>query len=247
MRTVRHHPHSWPNQPQAGFTLVEVLVAISIMALLGSMSWLGMDALFRARSHSVQRAIDNQEMQITLGQWTTDLEQALLLPDTDPMGWDGQTFRLTRRAHDPQQGVIVIAWAVRSTGDTHGQSWLMRWQSAPITTVAQWDSAWEAAAQWSRGASLGQPAMLMPALGMDIHLWTHGTWVNAQSSRTATESPPPPETSPANTLTPTGPRRGRFGRLLQAGQPDGVRLMVRTPKGAWVKDWANPTFSTQRS
>ena len=240
-------PTNTQRRTQAGFTLVEVLVAVSIMALLGSMSWLGMDALFRAKAHSTQKAIDNQEMQIALGQWSTDLEQAVLLPDTDPMGWDGQTFRLTRRAGNPPQGVMVVAWAVRNTGGTNSQPWLMRWQSAPATTVAQWDDAWEAAAQWARGASLGNPAMLMPALGMDIHLWTNGTWVNAQSSRTATENTQKPDTPTPGAIAPSGQRRGRFGRLLQAGQPDGVRLMVRTPQGAWVKDWANPTFSTQKS
>ncbi len=39
-----------------GFTLVEVLVAIGVMALLALMSWRGLDAMLRTQTQLQQRA-----------------------------------------------------------------------------------------------------------------------------------------------------------------------------------------------
>ena len=58
---------------QRGFTLVEVLVALSIMALMGSMSWVGMDALLKSKERTESKSIENAQLQIALGQWASDL------------------------------------------------------------------------------------------------------------------------------------------------------------------------------
>ncbi len=213
---------------QRGFTLVEVLVALSIMALMGSMSWVGMDALLKSKERTESKSIENAQLQIALGQWASDLEQAWRPDDTDPMGWDGKAFRLTRRAQSLAQGVVVIAWAVRA-GEKGGQ-W-MRWQSQPVSTVAQWRHAWEQAANWARGAQDTQAVSLMPATSADVYLWQGQTWVNAQSSQASS-----PAQSGATPVVSTVPQ-----------QPGGVRLVVHTRAGDVTKDWVSPMWSESRS
>lgn len=214
---------------QQGFTLVEVLVALSILALMGSMSWVGMSALLQSKERTEQRGVENAQLQITLAQWNSDLDQAWQPDGAQPMGWDGKVFRLTRRAQIPEQGVVVVAWAVQSQGP--GTYW-MRWQSRPFLQMQEWKQAWEQAGNWGRGALRGEEeARLMPASAVDMYLWESYTWVNAQSSQTAR-------------------RRGSgLSRMLAAlpQQPKGVRLVLHTPAGDVTKDWISPTWSEQRS
>lgn len=215
---------------QLGFTLVEVMVAVAILAVIGSMSWVGVDALLRSQARNSAQSVHTGEVQIALGQWSADVDQAVQLHGTEPMGWDGKVFRLTRRSSAAQQGVVVVAWAVRSDGQTER---LMRWQSRPATTGAQWRAAWEEAAQWARGGALGAPAMLLASSGMDIMEWSSsGAWVNGQSTRGNVSNP-----------------RKKGGRVnaANANQPAGLRLMVYLPQGVLRKDWVNPSFSVGRS
>ena len=43
-------------RPAKGFTLIEVLVAIGVMAVLALLSWRGIDAMLRTQTHLQQRA-----------------------------------------------------------------------------------------------------------------------------------------------------------------------------------------------
>ncbi|MEG2999964.1 MAG: prepilin-type N-terminal cleavage/methylation domain-containing protein [Comamonas sp.] len=215
---------------QHGFTLVEVMVAVAILAVIGSMSWLGVDALLRSQARNSAQSERTGEVQIALGQWSADVDQAVQLHGAEPMGWDGKVFRLTRRSSSAQQGVVVVAWAVRSDGQVER---LMRWQSRLATTGAQWRAAWEEAAQWARGGALGSPAMLLVSSGMDIMEWSSsGAWVNGQSTR-------------GNVSNPR--KTGGSVNAANGNQPAGVRLIVHMPQGVLRKDWVNPSFSVGRS
>ena len=215
---------------QHGFTLVEVMVAVAILAVIGSMSWLGVDALLRSQASNSAQSVRTGEVQIALGQWSADVDQAVQLHGAEPMGWDGKVFRLTRRSGSAQQGVVVVAWAVRSDGQMER---LMRWQSRPVTTGVQWRAAWEEAAQWARGGALGSPAMLLASSGMDIMEWSSsGAWVNGQSTRGTVSNPR---------------KTGGSVNAANANQPAGLRLIVQMQQGVLRKDWVNPSFSVGRS
>ena len=58
----------------AGFTLVELLVAIAVMALLAIMSWRGLDGMARAQEQTRARSDDLLVMQAALSQWAADLD-----------------------------------------------------------------------------------------------------------------------------------------------------------------------------
>jgi general secretion pathway protein J len=82
---------------QPGFTLVELLVAIAVMALLAIVSWRGLDGMVRAADHArARRRV--LELQTVLAQWGADLDALQAFEHTEPLAWDGQALRLTRHA-----------------------------------------------------------------------------------------------------------------------------------------------------
>lgn len=213
---------------QRGFTLVELLLAIAVMALLAILSWRGIDGMVRAQELTRQRADELLVLQAALGQWGTDLDALMPLAGTTPLDWDGQVLRLTRRSSAvPDEGALVVAWTRRGTQP--GQ-WL-RWQSAPVRTHGQWQEAWQMAGQWARSPGeaerRGETALLPLA---DWRLFYHrgGAWSNPQSSIGA---------------TPAGP---------QAALPEGIRLQLtlspgQALAGQLTRDWVSPLQSGGRS
>lgn len=231
--TTIHTGIHGPTRPATarGFTLVEMLLALALLALMGSMAWLGMDALLRTQARVQEASHHNAALPIALGQWEADLQHAWTPPGTTPPHWDGQSLRLTRRwpasaadtiadtdaATNPQAnaGLTVIAWAVRPGADGQNNAQWMRWQSAPVSTLAQWQQAWNAAGQWAKSRRAdshaatdmqsSQPGngatavMLMPASAMRIDFWHNGQWADQWiTTPTAT-----PATTPAATASST--------------------------------------------
>ena len=117
-----------------GFTLIEVLVAITIMSLMAVLSWRGLDGMTRAQSQTQTRADEILTLQAGLMQWRSDLDNITQLTDAGnaaPMDWDGRVLRVTRRnTVDPTQGVLVVAWTRRVVD---GRGVWLRWQSPPLT------------------------------------------------------------------------------------------------------------------
>ena len=63
-----------------GFTLVELLVALSVMALLAVLSWRGIDSMTRTQARTQERADEVLTLQAGLNQWSADLDAMLQLP-----------------------------------------------------------------------------------------------------------------------------------------------------------------------
>ena len=104
-----------------GFTLVEVLVAMLIMALMAGMAWQGIDGIARARATS-EGSVDRMlRLNTVLIQFEQDLASLQDSHDVPALVFDGSTMRLTRRT---DVGLQVIAWSLR------GESWL-RWAGTP--------------------------------------------------------------------------------------------------------------------
>ncbi len=116
----------------AGFTLIEVLVASAILALMALISWRGLEGMSKAQEALQTRSEANQTWQVGLAQWRTDLDNMVSLPNIPALDWDGRVLRITRQhSQDPQAGMQVVAW-------TLGNGQWTRWQSPPLTQREQY-------------------------------------------------------------------------------------------------------------
>jgi general secretion pathway protein J len=109
-----------------GFTLVEVLVAMVVMATMAVMAWRGIDALSTSREVAQYRLAQTMRLQTVLDQWQTDL-RALQdsKSEVPPLSFDGGTLTLTRESPD---GLQVVVWSLREGS-------VYRWASAPLCTL----------------------------------------------------------------------------------------------------------------
>jgi prepilin-type N-terminal cleavage/methylation domain-containing protein len=57
----------------AGFTLIEVLVAMTVMAVMAMMAWQGVDGIVRARDANQSRLEQTLRLNSVIGQWEQDL------------------------------------------------------------------------------------------------------------------------------------------------------------------------------
>lgn len=219
-------------QRHAGFTLIEVLVAITVMALMSLMAWRGLDGMLRSQSGLQSRADEVRTLQAGLAQWQTDLDQMAELNDKPSWLWDGKVLRLTRRANASEEAIQVVAWTWRSdVGNPAGGDW-QRWQSAPLTSQAAWRQAWAIAEQWSQSPtddSRAGQVQIHPLSGWQIFVHRGGSWANPLSSDVVA-------VGNTNASTPSGT------------PPDGVRLILSLPQGPagagpLTLDWIRPTLT----
>ena len=216
-----------------GFTLVEMLVALFVLALLAALSWRGLDGMTRAQSQTEARSDEVLAFQTGLAQWAADLDALVQLPQLAALDWNGRVLRLTRRGTaDVADGVRVVAWARRE-----GQ-W-RRWQSPGLTTRGDVESAWLRADQWAQnpGDELrrGEVAVA-PLEEWQVFYFRGDAWTNPLSSD-AQATPGP--------IAAAGTRRAGV-------VPDGVRLVLILPPGHAIsgrltRDWVNPLVGGGKS
>ena len=206
-----------------GFTLVEMLVAIALMALMGVMAWRGLSSIQGAQIRLAQHADDTLALQAGLGQWAADLDAFALQANTPSLAWDGRVLRVLRRdSASPGDGLRVVGWSQRQVD---GIAYWLRWQSPSLRTRAELDAAWAQAARWGQNPSNEdqlREVRISPLSQWQIFYFRNNAWTNPQSSASATD---------ANAL------------------PEGVRLVLTLPAGQAIsgvltRDWARTEGST---
>lgn len=220
----------------AGFTLIELMVAIAVMALLAMLSWRGLDGMTRVQSQTQAKTDGVLALQAGLAQWQTDLDALTQQPQItgfNALDYDGQVLRLTRRyAEDATvaaagaavgESIRVVAWSQR---DVNGKSQWLRWQSEPLRTRAELLAAWLQAAQWAKSPGDTEKRREVAVAAIDrwqIYYYRNDAWSNALSSAD-----------------------GATGSA-QAALPDGVRLVLTLSAGQALagnitRDWVRPTL-----
>jgi len=236
------------NRVQRGFTLVELLVALVVMALLALLSWRGLDGMTRVQTATQTNTDGVLALQAGLSQWQTDLDALVVqanVPAVSGLDYDGQVLRLTRRYVDTavdssnaknttnSDSIRVVAWSQRgvdagmgvSSGSgavTANQSQWLRWQSAPVKTRAELQAAWLQAKQWASNATEADKKNEVAVANIDkwqVFYYRNDAWSNALSSADAGVN----------------------------DVPDGVRLVLtlapgQALTGAITRDWVKPTL-----
>ena len=219
---------------QRGFTLVELLVALSVMALLAMLSWRGLDGMTRAQETTRVRADELLSLQAGLGQWKADLDAVTVFPPATAIEWDGRALRLTRRSSDAAAaGPLVVAWTRRNV---NGSDQWLRWQSPPVRNRGELAQAWEQAGLWAQNPGEEQKrreVSITPLAEWTIYFYRDDAWTNPQSS-SATGVPQSGSGAPPDTI------------------PIGVRLVLTLPAGqamagVLTQDWVRPTVGGNKS
>ena len=164
---------------QAGFTLIEVLVAVVVMAIMSLMAWQGVDGIVRARDANQVRLEQTLRLETVVAQWEQDLASLQETDAVPALTCDGQTMRLTRRT---EGGMQVVAWALRP--DSAGATW-QRWAGPAVTTTTGLQEAWFRTQQFQGG----EPGQLRALTGLDqwqVYFFQGNAWANCQSSADVT-------------------------------------------------------------
>jgi general secretion pathway protein J len=189
-----------------GFTLVEVLVALFIMAIMAGMAWRGIDGIARARTIGRERMEQILRVDTVLTQWEQDVAALYKTDVIDPIAFDGLTMRMTRST---EGGVQLVAWSV------HNGDWT-RWASPPVTKASDLSEYWMRSQQLL-GNEPEQLHALHGVTGWQAYFCQgNNCWANAQSTGNANTpdagaSAPPPvpgggAPAKSDTKPPTGVR-----------------------------------------
>jgi general secretion pathway protein J len=213
----------------AGLTLIELLVGLSMLALLSVMSWRGLDGMLRSQERLRERGQALASLQTALAQWTLDLDRAAESPYLNALAWDGLQLRIVRRAAD-DEALVVVAWGLRpaglndgvnvgfNAGSTQATGTLVwrRWQSVPVRDRAALLKAWGEAVQGLDDANAAVTLVSAETWALQMHQ-------GADWARPPLVGPGSPLLEPATA----------------------VRLRLQLPassglQGALQLDWANP-------
>ncbi len=210
----------------AGFTLVEVLVALLIMALLAGLAWQGLDGIARARDGSKAAIERTVRLNTVLTQWQQDLQALFDTTEVPAISFDGQTLRLTRRVDD---GVAMVAWSVRD-----GQ-W-RRWATPGVTRAGDLQQNW-LRSQQLLGNEPGQVVLSGGASDWQIYFSRGGQWSNAQSTGdlAPVAAMPAASAASASSVSSVG---SAPGTALREILPDAVRLLITLDGQTLTRDIA---------
>ncbi len=174
-----------------GFTLVELLVAISILAMVAVLGWRGLDGIVRARIALTDQMEVTRGMQLAFAQMQSDCEHMAdtALLDRRPFmlaGNDRLTLVRTSYVENEPMRLQVVAYRIRD-------GMLTRRESVGTRDLLQLDVLWKAAIS---DADTTAPVTLQAGVtGMLIQGWENNQW---------RQGPPLPPEQQVLAVVPTG-------------------------------------------
>ncbi len=228
----------------AGFTLVEVLVALLAMSVMAGMAWRGIDGIVRTRDASQARLEQTLRLNTVVAQWEEDLravQDSSALPQA--LSCDGASVRLARRT---PTGLQVVAWSLRPDAD--GNAAWVRWASPPVTTRDGLRDSWQRSLQL-QGGEAGSLRALAGLAQWQVYFYQGNGWANCQSTgnftttttTTPTQVSAVPSSPPGSgASSPTGGGSGSAGNTpfnattTRQALPTGVRLLLTFAPGSGV-------------
>jgi len=157
-----------------GFTLVELLVAISILAILAVLGWRGLDGIVRARIALTEQMEVTRGMQLAFAQMQSDCEHLAgreIIGRRPNLQWDEGRFTLVRKVYNENEPAQLVVVSYRVLNGT-----LVRRESNGTRDLAQLEALWQALASDAPSES-APPVVLQGGLaGMSIQAWQANQW-----------------------------------------------------------------------
>jgi general secretion pathway protein J len=155
-----------------GFTLVELLVAISILAIVAVLGWRGLDGIVRARVALTQRMETTRGMQLAFAQMQSDCEHIVQRDVVDQRPYlliGADRLTLVREVFTENQPSRLQVVAYRIVNGT-----LMRRESQPTRDLVQLDALWQAVT--SDADTNPSVALQTDVTGMQVATWLNNAW-----------------------------------------------------------------------
>jgi general secretion pathway protein J len=150
-----------------GFTLVELLVAISVLAIVAVLGWRGLDGIVRARVALTKELEHARGMQLAFAQMQRDYSQIAeldTLVDKLPVVVEPGRIILTRKvfAENKPSHVQLISYQLKN-------GVLMRRESLPTRDLSALDKLWFSVTSESGGA----PGVVLQSgvTSMNVRIW----------------------------------------------------------------------------
>jgi general secretion pathway protein J len=159
-----------------GFTLVELLVAVAVLAIVAVLGWRGLDGIVRSRQSLTEQMEQTRGIQLAFAQLQSDMEQRVLrkqlrLRESLAADADRMIFVRTVLAEGEPSRLQVVTYRIRD-------GVLTRRESLPTRDLAQLDTLWAAAV----GDTDNAPAVALQS-GVDsmaVRGWRDGGWQPVQ-------------------------------------------------------------------
>jgi general secretion pathway protein J len=199
-----------------GFTLVEVLVALFVMAIMAGMAWKGVDGLVRARDGARSASETTLRLTNAMTQWQNDLNQIHNSSAVPALTFDGVTLRLTRHTAD---GVQLVVWTLQ------GGNWL-RWASPAVSRIAPLQQYWLRSQQVT-AIEPDALKLIDQVSDVKVYFYINNAWVNPQSTR---------DVQVVQSQAPAGSAANGVSVTSIDVLPTGVRLVLTLPQGVLTRD-----------
>jgi len=164
-----------------GFTLVELLVAITVLAIVAVMGWRGLDGIVRSRGQLTQQMEQTRGIQLTFAQLQSDLEQIAdkkLLRERQNILADNTRliFIRTVLTEAAASQLQVVSYTIRD-------GVLARRESAYTRDLLQLDALWQSAL--NDAGEPGAVALHGGVAAMAVRVWEANSWKLPENSSTS--------------------------------------------------------------
>jgi general secretion pathway protein J len=184
-----------PITSQLGLTLIELLVAISVLGIVAVLGWRGLDSIVRSRVALTSDLEQTRGMQLAFAQLQSDcahLADTSALPSRIPLAVGQGQLTLVRTVYADNQPsrLQVVSYRVNEDGV------LTRRESSATRDLRELDRLWQNAVD---NTDASQPVILQSDVtDMAIRIWINGGW------RTETDAKITVGGAAATPLVPTG-------------------------------------------